>query len=138
MFRRVLLFAWFAVTRQAAWGRSGASPAARTDGSHTMTRNRRSQHPALVGEGKRELRRQPHRRPRAAAHRGRDRPGHVPGGWLEQRTSTAEDGSGLSAVEVVAEELGHSLRWATATTTKLRQVNQDHFVSIYRMTSTAV
>jgi hypothetical protein len=29
-----------------------------------------------------ELRRQPHRRPRATAHRGRDRPGHVPGGGV--------------------------------------------------------
>jgi single-stranded DNA-binding protein len=31
---------------------------------------------------------------------------------------TAEDGSGRSVVEVVAEELGPSLRWATATTTR--------------------
>jgi single-strand DNA-binding protein len=35
-------------------------------------------------------------------------------GRLQHRTWTAEDGS---AVEVVAEELGPSLRWATATTT---------------------
>jgi single-strand DNA-binding protein len=35
-------------------------------------------------------------------------------GRLQQRTWTAEDGSGRQAVEVVAEELGPSLRWATA------------------------
>jgi single-strand DNA-binding protein len=39
-------------------------------------------------------------------------------GRLQQRTWTAEDGSARSLVEVVAEELGPSLRWATATTTK--------------------
>jgi single-strand DNA-binding protein len=39
-------------------------------------------------------------------------------GRLQQRTWTAEDGSARSAVEVVAEELGPSLRWATATTTR--------------------
>jgi len=33
---------------------------------------------------------------------------------LQQRTWTAEDGSARSTVEVVAEELGPSLRWATA------------------------
>jgi single-strand DNA-binding protein len=38
-------------------------------------------------------------------------------GRLQQRAWTAEDGSTRSAVEVVAEELGPSLRWATATTT---------------------
>ena len=38
-------------------------------------------------------------------------------GRLQQRSWTAEDGSTRSAVEVVAEELGASLRWATATTT---------------------
>ena len=31
---------------------------------------------------------------------------------------TAEDGSARSTIEVVAEELGPSLRWATATTTR--------------------
>jgi single-strand DNA-binding protein len=36
-------------------------------------------------------------------------------GRLQQRTWTAEDGSARSAVEVVADELGPSLRWATAT-----------------------
>jgi single-strand DNA-binding protein len=36
---------------------------------------------------------------------------------LQQRTWTAEDGSAHSVVEVLAEELGPSLRWATATTT---------------------
>jgi single-strand DNA-binding protein len=39
-------------------------------------------------------------------------------GRLQQRTWTAEDGSARQAVEVVAEELGPSLRWATATTTR--------------------
>ena len=39
-------------------------------------------------------------------------------GKLQQRTWTAEDGSARSTVEVVADELGPSLRWATATTTK--------------------
>jgi single-strand DNA-binding protein len=39
-------------------------------------------------------------------------------GRFQQRSSTAEDGSARSAVEVVAEELGASLRWATATTTR--------------------
>jgi single-strand DNA-binding protein len=39
-------------------------------------------------------------------------------GRLQQRAWTAEDGSARSMVEVVAEELGPSLRWATATTTK--------------------
>jgi single-strand DNA-binding protein len=39
-------------------------------------------------------------------------------GRLQQRTWTAEDGSARSTVEVVADELGPSLRWATATTTK--------------------
>jgi single-strand DNA-binding protein len=37
-------------------------------------------------------------------------------GRLQQRAWTAEDGSARSAVEVVADELGPSLRWATATT----------------------
>jgi single-strand DNA-binding protein len=39
-------------------------------------------------------------------------------GRLQQQIWTAEDGSARSVVEVVAEELGPSLRWATATTTK--------------------
>ena len=39
-------------------------------------------------------------------------------GRLQQRSWTAEDGSASSTVEVVAEELGPSLRWATATTTR--------------------
>jgi single-strand DNA-binding protein len=39
-------------------------------------------------------------------------------GRLQQRTWTAEDGSARSMVEIVAEELGPSLRWATATTTR--------------------
>ena len=36
-------------------------------------------------------------------------------GRLQQRSWTAEHGSARSVVEVVAEELGPSLRWATAT-----------------------
>jgi single-strand DNA-binding protein len=39
-------------------------------------------------------------------------------GRLQQRTWTAEDGSVRSTVEVTAEELGPSLRWTTATTTR--------------------
>jgi single-strand DNA-binding protein len=39
-------------------------------------------------------------------------------GRLQQRSWTAEDGSARSVVEVVAEELGPSLRCATATTTR--------------------
>jgi single-strand DNA-binding protein len=39
-------------------------------------------------------------------------------GRLQQRSWTAEDGSARSVVEVMAEELGPSLRWATATTTR--------------------
>jgi single-strand DNA-binding protein len=39
-------------------------------------------------------------------------------GRLQQRAWTAEDGSARSVVEVVAEELGPSLRWATAMTTR--------------------
>jgi single-strand DNA-binding protein len=37
---------------------------------------------------------------------------------LQQRAWTAADGSDRSVIEVVAEELGPSLRWATATTTR--------------------
>jgi single-strand DNA-binding protein len=37
-------------------------------------------------------------------------------GRLQQRAWTAEDGSARHVVEVVAKELGPSLRWATATT----------------------
>jgi single-strand DNA-binding protein len=39
-------------------------------------------------------------------------------GRLQQRTWTTEDGSARQVVEVVAEELGPSLRWATATPVK--------------------
>ena len=39
-------------------------------------------------------------------------------GRLQQRSWTAEDGSARSVVEVLADELGPSLRWATATTTR--------------------
>ena len=38
-------------------------------------------------------------------------------GKLQQRSWTAEDGSARSTVEVVAEELGPSLRWTTARPT---------------------
>jgi Single-strand binding protein family len=108
------------------------------------------------------------RRPRGSLHRGRDRPGHVPGGslrqagagaasfltvavWrdqaehaieslskgsrvvvvgrLQQRTWAAEDDSARSVVEVVAEELGPSLRWATATMTRTTR-SQDRASSI--------
>jgi single-strand DNA-binding protein len=36
-------------------------------------------------------------------------------GRLQQRSWTADDGSARSVVEVVAEELGPSLRWSTTT-----------------------
>jgi single-strand DNA-binding protein len=39
-------------------------------------------------------------------------------GRRQQPTWTAEDISARSTVEVVADELGPSLRWATATTTR--------------------
>jgi single-strand DNA-binding protein len=39
-------------------------------------------------------------------------------GRLAQRSWQADDGTSRAAVEVVAEELGPSLRWATATTTR--------------------
>jgi single-strand DNA-binding protein len=39
-------------------------------------------------------------------------------GRLQHRSWTAEDGSARSVVKVMAEELGPSLRWATATTTR--------------------
>jgi single-strand DNA-binding protein len=39
-------------------------------------------------------------------------------GRLQQRSWTSEDGSVRSIVEVVAEELGPSLRWATMMTTR--------------------
>jgi single-strand DNA-binding protein len=42
-------------------------------------------------------------------------------GRLQQRAWTAEDGSTRSVVEVLAEELGPSLRWATATTQRASQ-----------------
>jgi single-strand DNA-binding protein len=48
----------------------------------------------------------------------------VVAGRLQQRSWTAEDGSARSTVEVVAQELGPSLRWATATTTRATR-NQD-------------
>ena len=44
-------------------------------------------------------------------------------GRLQQRTWTAEDGSARSTVEVVAEELGPSLRWATATPVRAKSAS---------------
>jgi single-strand DNA-binding protein len=41
-------------------------------------------------------------------------------GRLQQRSWQADDGATRSAVEVVADELGPSLRWATATTRATR------------------
>ncbi len=41
-----------------------------------------------------------------------------PAKFLTQDSRTTGDGSARSTVEVVAEELGPSLRWATATTTR--------------------
>ena len=40
-------------------------------------------------------------------------------GRLQQRSWTGEDGSARSVVEVVAKELGPSLRWATATPARI-------------------
>jgi single-strand DNA-binding protein len=45
-------------------------------------------------------------------------------GRLQQRSWTAVDGSARSTVEVMAEELGPSLRWATATTTRASRSQQ--------------
>ena len=45
-------------------------------------------------------------------------------GRLQQRSWTADDGSARSVVDVVADELGPSLRWATATTTSTRSSGQ--------------
>ncbi len=46
-------------------------------------------------------------------------------GRLQQRSWTAEDGSARSVIEVVAEELGPSLRWATATTTRTTRSSRE-------------
>ena len=40
-------------------------------------------------------------------------------GRLQQRAWTAEDGSARSIVEVIADELGPSLRWATANAARV-------------------
>jgi single-strand DNA-binding protein len=45
-------------------------------------------------------------------------------GRLSQRTWTAKDGSARRVVDVLAEELGPSLRWATATTRATRSTSQ--------------
>jgi single-strand DNA-binding protein len=39
-------------------------------------------------------------------------------GRLQQRAWTDQDGGARQVVEVLVEELGPSLRWATATTTR--------------------
>jgi single-strand DNA-binding protein len=44
-------------------------------------------------------------------------------GRLQQRTWTAEDGSARRAVEVLAEELGPNLRWATATPSRATELS---------------
>jgi single-strand DNA-binding protein len=46
-------------------------------------------------------------------------------GRLQQRAWTAEDGSARQVVEVVAEELGPSLRWATATPVKATRSSEE-------------
>jgi single-strand DNA-binding protein len=46
-------------------------------------------------------------------------------GRLQQRSWTAEDGSARSTVEVIADELGASLRWATATPVKATRPASD-------------
>jgi len=46
-------------------------------------------------------------------------------GRLQQGSRTAEDGSTRSTVEVVAEELGPSLRWATVTTARATRSVQE-------------
>ena len=45
-------------------------------------------------------------------------------GRLQQRSWTAEDGTARSVVEVLAEELGPSLRWATATPSRVTKRGQ--------------
>jgi single-stranded DNA-binding protein len=51
-------------------------------------------------------------------------------GRLQQRAWIAEDGSARSTVEVVAEELGPSLRWTTATATPVRGTCQRRLTSM--------
>jgi single-strand DNA-binding protein len=45
-------------------------------------------------------------------------------GRLQERAWTAEVGSARSTAEVVAEELGPSLRWATAMTTRTTRTQE--------------
>jgi single-strand DNA-binding protein len=45
-------------------------------------------------------------------------------GRLQQRALDSEAGTARSVVEVVAEELGPSLRWATTTTRTTRSQDQ--------------
>jgi single-stranded DNA-binding protein len=49
-------------------------------------------------------------------------------GRLQQRSWTAADGSARQVVEVVAEELGPSLRWATATPVRATRSASDSTV----------
>ena len=53
------------------------SPGSKGRADRPARQSRKGQH---HDRGQRQLRRQPHRRPRGPLHRGRDRPGHVPGG----------------------------------------------------------
>jgi single-strand DNA-binding protein len=46
-------------------------------------------------------------------------------GRLQQRSWTARDGSARSVVEVLAEELGPSLRWATATPARISRSDRE-------------
>ena len=46
-------------------------------------------------------------------------------GRLQHRAWTDQNGSARSTVEVVVEELGASLRWATATTTRATSSSRD-------------
>jgi single-strand DNA-binding protein len=92
--RRVFLFACFAVGRAgAATGRAGP-PGSSTPSFFTVVVWRdQAEHAAeSLSKGSRV----------------------VVMGRLQQRAWTAEDGSARSVVEIVADELGPSLRWATA------------------------
>jgi single-strand DNA-binding protein len=53
-------------------------------------------------------------------------------GRLQQRSWTAEDGSARQVVEVVAEELGPSLRWATATPVKATRSASEESSTMHR------
>jgi single-strand DNA-binding protein len=57
-------------------------------------------------------------------------------GRLAQRSRQADDGSARSVVEVVADELGPSLRWATATTTRATRSPRSYRTSSNGVTTT--